>query len=80
MAMGRAVITSDAPGCRETVEVGRNGVLVPVRDVDGLVAAIETMIAAPETVMRMGQEGRELSVTKYDVHQVNAAMIAAMGL
>lgn len=80
MAMGRAVITSDAPGCRETVEVGRNGVLVPVRDVDGLVSAIEAMIAAPETVMRMGQEGRDLAVTKYDVHQVNAAMLTAMGL
>mgnify|MGYP003669282390 CR=1 FL=1 len=80
MAVGRAVITTDAPGCRETVEVGRNGLLVPVRDVDGLVAAIESMIAAPQTVIRMGQEGRDLAVTRYDVHQVNAAMLAAMGL
>lgn len=80
MAMGRAVITSDAPGCRETVDGGRNGVLVPVRDVDGLVSAIESMIATPDTVLRMGQAGRDLALSKYDVHKVNAEMLTAMDL
>lgn len=36
MAMGRAVITTHAPGCRETVDDGVNGFLVPVRDVPAL--------------------------------------------
>lgn len=80
MAIGRAVITSDAPGCRETVDEGRTGILVPVRDVDALVAAIETMIADPESVVHMGQAGRDLALRKYDVHHVNSAMLAAMGL
>ena len=40
MAMGRAVITTDVPGCRETVEHGRNGLLVPARDVRALADAM----------------------------------------
>ena len=80
MAMGRAVITSDAPGCRETIEAGCNGKLVPVRDVGALVLAIESMIAAPDSVVRMGRAGRDLAVSKYDVHKVNAEMLSAMGL
>jgi glycosyltransferase involved in cell wall biosynthesis len=80
MAMGRAVITTDAPGCRETIEAGRNGVLVPVRDVDALVLAVEALIANPGRVAIQGQAGRDLAVSKYDVHKVNAVMMAAMGL
>ena len=36
MASGRAIITTDAPGCRETVVDGENGYLIPVKDVDAL--------------------------------------------
>lgn len=80
MAMGRAVITTDAPGCRETVVDGENGFLVPVKSVDALAETIERFILDPNLARRMGQRGRALAEDKYDVHQVNAVMIREMGL
>lgn len=80
MAMGRAVITTDAPGCRETVIDGENGFLVPVKSVDALVAAMESFIKEPDLVARMGKRSRQIAEDKYDVHKVNAVMIREMGL
>jgi len=80
MAMGRAVITTDAPGCRETVVDGDNGFLVPVKDVDALAAAMIKMIENPDLVARMGERSRCIAETKYDVHRVNASMLAGMGI
>jgi len=61
MAMGRPIITTDAPGCRETVIPGVNGFLVPVRDVDALVSAMERFIKEPELIERMGKESRRIA-------------------
>ncbi len=80
MAMGRAVITTDAPGCRETVVDGFNGFLVPVRDVSALEGAMKKMIENPEVVASMGARSRQIAEEKYDVHQVNAVMLGEMGL
>lgn len=80
MATGRAVITSEAPGCRETVRHGENGFLVPVRDVDGLARAMERFILAPELAPAMGRRSREIAEEKYDVDKVNAVMMNTMGL
>jgi len=80
MAMGRAVITTDAPGCRETVVDGDNGFLVPVKDINALATAMMKMIDSPELVVRMGQRSRLIAEAKYDVHKVNAAMLEGMGI
>ena len=80
MAMGRPIITADAPGCRETVTDGENGYLVPVKSVDALVGAMERLIEDPELVARMGACSRRLAVEKYDVHKVNAVMLREMGI
>lgn len=80
MAMGRAVITTDAPGCRETVVDGDNGFLVPVKDVDALVAAMMKMIDTPGLAASMGERSRRVAEEKYDVHKVNAAMLEGMGI
>lgn len=80
MAMGRAVITTDAPGCRETVVDGDNGFLVPVQSVDALAEAMARFITDPTLATRMGQRGRQLAEDKYDVHKVNAVMLKEMGL
>ena len=63
MAMGRAIITTDAPGCRETVIDGVNGFLVPVRDADSLYEAMERFVLHPELAPRMGAESRTLVET-----------------
>jgi len=80
MATGRAIITTDAPGCRETVQDGVNGFLVPVRDVDALVAAMNKFLHDPELVEQMGKQSRNIAMEKYDVRKVNTSMINEMAL
>lgn len=80
MAMGRAIVTTDAPGCRETVVDGDNGFLVPVKCVDGLAQAMQRFIDNPDLIARMGQRSRAIAEEKYDVHKVNAVMLREMGL
>ncbi|MDI4635978.1 MULTISPECIES: glycosyltransferase family 4 protein [Halomonadaceae] len=80
MAMGRAVITSDAPGCRETVSESVNGYLVPVRDVSRLADAMRRFIDTPELIGAMGRKSREAAEAKYDVDKVNADILKQMGV
>lgn len=80
MAMGRAIITSDAPGCRETVADGDNGFLVPVKSVDALEEAMLKFIDDPTLAIRMGARSRQIAEDTYDVHKVNAVMLAEMGI
>jgi glycosyltransferase involved in cell wall biosynthesis len=80
MAMGRAIVTADAPGCRETVVHGENGFLVPVQDAEALAEAMRRFIEAPELQQRLGARSRQMVEDKYEVHKVNAVMLAGMGL
>lgn len=80
MSMGRPVITTDAPGCRETVRSGVNGFLVPVKDNYALAEAMEYFIRNPEMVSVMGAKSREIAVEKYDVNKVNRVIMRAIGL
>ncbi len=80
MAMGRPIITTDAPGCRETVVDEGNGFLVPVKDVNALVQAMQRFINEPMLIGRMGARSREIVEEKYDVHNVNAVMLREMGI
>lgn len=80
MAMGRPIITTDAPGCRETVIDGENGFLVPVKSVDALVEAMQRFIDNPDLAAKMGQRSRQIAEDKYDVHKVNAVMLREMGI
>lgn len=78
LAIGRAVITTDAPGCRETVDDGVNGFLVPPRDSIALEAAMERFISEPSLIEPMGRASLNLANKKYDVRSVNAQIIAAL--
>ncbi len=80
MAMGRPVITTDAPGCRETVVDGLNGFLVPPRDPGALAAAMIRLIEEPDLVVRMGRESRRIAEERFDVRKVNRKLIAVLGL
>lgn len=80
MAMGRPIITTDAPGCRETVIDGENGFLVPVKSVDSLVVAMQRFIDDPELAVVMGRRSRQLAEDKYDVRKVNEVMLREMGI
>jgi glycosyltransferase involved in cell wall biosynthesis len=78
MATGRPIITTDAPGCRETVVNGINGYLVPVRNSIALANAMEKFILHPKIIQRMGKESRRIVEEKYDVKKVNKTIIKAM--
>lgn len=80
LAVGRAIITTDTAGCRETVVQGENGFLVPVRDSESLYQAMLHFIQQPEDVSRMGSLSRRLAEQKFDVHKVNQAMLKGMGI
>lgn len=76
MASGRAIVTTDIPGCRELVADGSNGVLVPTRDVVALSAALEALIRDPERCRRMGGMGRDIVERELSLDQVLAATLA----
>ncbi len=80
MAMGRPVITTDAPGCRETVVDGVNGYLVPPRDVVALVAAMRRFVENPHLIETMGRESRRLAEERFDVRRANAVLMRALGV
>lgn len=75
MAMGRPVITTDAPGCRETVDEGVNGFLVPVRDVPALAEAMLRFVQNPGLIESMGCESRRLAEMHFDVRKINARLL-----
>ena len=88
MATGRPVVTTDAPGCRETirgaergvrVSVGENGVLVRTRDADALADACLMLARDPVLRAAMGAASRTLAERAFDVRAVNARLIDALG-
>ncbi len=66
MAMGRAIITTDAPGCRETVVHGVNGLLVPLQDSAALANAMMELASDPDKIVAMGRESRRIAEIKYE--------------
>lgn len=78
MAMGRAVITTDVPGCRETVVDGVNGYMVPVRSASALAEAMIKFVKNPDLIERMGLESRRLAEEHFDVHKVNTLMMSIL--
>lgn len=80
MSMGRPVLTTDVPGCRETVEEGVNGFLVPPYNSEKLAQAMERFIQEPELIESMGVASRHIAEEKYDVDRVNTVILKAMGL
>jgi glycosyltransferase involved in cell wall biosynthesis len=69
-ACGRAVVTSDVPGCRDAIEPGVTGVLVPVRDASALADAIQFLIENSQLRKKMGYLGRALAEREFAVEKV----------
>lgn len=80
MAMARPILTTDVPGCRETVIDGTNGMLVPPRDPVALADAMERFIAQPELIAQMGAQSRRIAEETFDIKVVNARLVAMMGV
>lgn len=78
MAMARPVITTDMPGCRETVANGENGYLIPPKNTQALIEAMQNFIERPEWIVLMGSASRKLAESKYDVRLINTAILQAL--
>ncbi len=80
MSVGRAIVTTDAPGCRETVVQGHNGFLVAPRSAGALAEGMRQFLLRPELVAPMAGVSRQLVEEKYEVGKVNALILQAMEL
>jgi glycosyltransferase involved in cell wall biosynthesis len=80
LAVGRAIVSTQVSGCRETVEERVNGFLVPARDAEALERAMRRFLDDPSLAIRMGPESRRIAERDFDVHRVNEHMIHALGL
>lgn len=80
MAVGRAVITTDVPGCRETVIDGKNGFIVPKWNPQALAEKMIYFIENPEQVQVMGEESYKIAVEKFDAEKVNQRLVNILGL
>ncbi|WP_338240824.1 glycosyltransferase family 4 protein [Aurantiacibacter hainanensis] len=80
LAVGRAVVTTDTPGCRDAVTDGVNGFLVAPRDAKNLARAMENLVTEPGLVKQMSDRSRGLAEEVYDVRKVNALLMKEMEL
>lgn len=75
MAIGRPVITTNVPGCRETVIDGVNGFLVPKWNVEILAEKMIFLVNNPDKIKDMGKSSREIAEEKFDSKKVNQKML-----
>lgn len=80
MAIGRAVITTDVPGCRETVVNGVNGFIVPCWNVIALAEKMCFFIENCEQISIMGRESYNIACEKFDVRIVNNKLVKILGI
>ena len=78
LAMGKPVITTNWPGCREVVVNKSNGYLVPIKDPVALADAMERFLADPGLSKRMGLDSRQMAVNRFDVNHVNEILFTTM--
>ncbi len=69
-ACGRAVVTTDHPGCRDAIEPGKSGLLVPVKDSTALADAIQQLVDNPKLQYSMGRAGRALAEREFAIEKI----------
>jgi len=79
MAMGKPIITTNTPDCRETVEEGKNGLLIPVKDSMALATAIEELIADEHKSLEFGKYSRVKAERDFDEKKIVPQALAALG-
>ena len=80
MSMGKAIITTDSPGCRETVIDNESGYLIKPKSTNELISAMLKFVKNEDLIDKMGKRSRQLAEDKFDVHKVNEVMLKGMGL
>jgi glycosyltransferase involved in cell wall biosynthesis len=80
MAMGRAIVTTDAPGCRETIRDGEEGFLIEPRNAHALAVALERFILEPDLAWLLAEKAYKRAQKKYDVRRINSQMMVELDL
>ena len=80
LASARAIITTNTPGCKETVVEGENGFFVPTHNPKVLAEKMETFVKNPTIVAKFGQKSYEICKNKYEVSIINKSMIEIMDI
>ncbi len=75
MAVGRPIITTDVPGCRETVENGINGYLIPAKNAVALAEKIMLLVKYPDMRRNMAEKSHQMCQEKFEVHKVNSELL-----
>jgi glycosyltransferase involved in cell wall biosynthesis len=75
-ASGRPMVTTDAPGCREVVRDRENGLLVAIKDSEGLAQALRQLIQDPAARARYGRAGRALAEAHFGIDRITAETLA----
>lgn len=78
MSIGRPVITTDVPGCRETIKHGLNGFMIPPWNVELLAEAMINFIVNPQQVISMGKESRRMAEEKFDENVATDKLISIL--
>lgn len=78
LSVGRPIITTNAPGCKEIVQENYNGYLVPIKNDIELAKAMEKLILNPVLIINMGINSRKIAVERFNVHEVNKMIINEM--
>ena len=78
MAMGRPVVTTDVPGCRETVREGVNGFFAAARDPDSLAAVMARFCDDPALIRPMGEQSLQMAQARFDINEVNERIYGAL--
>ena len=76
-ASGRAIVTTDHPGCSAVVKDGKNGLLIPKDDVQALANAIARLLVDPGLRRHMGEAGRQIVETKFSIAAINEITLSA---
>ena len=74
-AVGRAIVTTDVPGCREVVRHEHNGLLVPPRDVMSLARALEKLAIDGQLRSQMGKASRYRAEEEFSSNVINARVL-----
>lgn len=75
-ACGRAIVTTDTPGCREITRDGENGLLVPTGNVDALFEALKQLVDNPARRQQMGTRGRQIAEAEFSLERICGETLA----
>jgi len=75
LSVGRPIITTNNVGCRETVHVGENGLLIPIKDLNALINSMMFFITNKDKIAKFGLASRSLAENKFDVKLVNQIIL-----